>query len=139
MATTKKVSATKRVVAAPPVMGSLAAARPQAKPLPKPPAGAAATPKRHAIQQIDPLFTYDIRVFDGTSWLKLGEVWFNPSGTEYWGLYQAWSTYNVGPNCWIYPIAYATTYSSLTVFKAKLTADDPSGNPSFLKISSSPA
>jgi hypothetical protein len=139
MATTKKVPAKKAAAPMQPVMGTAAAARPQAKPLPKPPTGAAAAPKRHALKQIDPLYTYDIRVFDGTSWLKLGEVWFNTSGTEYWGLYQAWSTYNVGPNCWIYPIAYATTYASLTAFKAKIKSDDPSGDPSFLKITSTPA
>jgi hypothetical protein len=84
--------------------------------------------------QVDPLFLYDIRVWDGTNWLKLGEIWFDTSGNEYWGLFQAWATYNVGPNVWIYPIDYATVYSSLAVFKTKITNQDPAHNPSFLLI-----
>lgn len=132
---TKPTRAT--TASAKPVMGSEVAARPGARPLLK--AAAAAKPAKAAggggiIQQIDPLFVYDIRVFTGTTWLLLGEVWFDTAGTEYWGLYQDWATYNVAPNTWIYPIAYATTYADLTAFKAKITSDDPNHNPSFLKI-----
>jgi hypothetical protein len=133
MATAKKTAGT-TAKKKKPVMGSEAVARPGAKPFP----GAAAKKGKLAsssvIMQVDPLFLYDIRVWDGTSWLKLGEIWFDTSGNEYWGLFQAWATYNVGPNVWIYPIDYATAYSSLAVFKTKINNQDPAHNPSFLLI-----
>lgn len=138
MATTKKAPVkSKKSATAKPVMGSDAAARPAAKPLPKPVKATKGIKKN--IMQVDPLFLYDLRVYTGTAWTKLGEIWFDTAGTEYWGLFQDWAIYNVGPNCWIYPIAYATAYSSLTEFKAKLTIQDPNHNPSFLKITQTPA
>ncbi len=132
MATVKKTAGT-TAKKKKPAMGSAAVARPEAKPFP----GTAKKGKKAlkaGVMQVDPLFLYDIRVWDGTAWLKLGEIWFDTSGNEYWGLYQAWATYNVGPNVWIYPIDYATVYSSLGVFKNKITNQDPAGNPSFLLI-----
>ncbi|MDO9016208.1 MAG: hypothetical protein Q8S73_19250 [Deltaproteobacteria bacterium] len=140
MTTTKKSPGSKTkpaeaaTTSAKPPMGSEVAARPAAKPRPKEVTSAKAAAGGGIIQQVDPLFVYDIRVFTGTTWLLLGEIWFDTAGTEYWGLYQDWATYNVAPNTWIYPIAYATTYSDLTAFKAKITSDDPNHNPSFLKI-----
>lgn len=132
MATVKKSAAT-TAKKKKPAMGTAAVARPEAKPFPvKAKKGKKAL--KAGLKQVDPLFLYDIRVWDGTSWLKLGEIWFDTSDNEYWGLYQAWATYNVGPNVWIYPIDYATVYSSLGVFKNKITAQDPAGNPSFLLI-----
>jgi len=132
MATVKKTAGT-AAKKKKPAMGSAAVARPEAKPFPAT-AKKAKKSLKAAVMQVDPLFLYDIRVWDGTSWLKLGEIWFDTSGNEYWGLFQAWATYNVGPNVWIYPIDYATVYSSLAVFKNKITSQDPAHNPSFLLI-----
>jgi len=91
------------------------------------------------IKQIDPLYVYDIKVFTGTTWRKVGEVWFDTSGVEYWGLFKSWGVWNNGPNLWIYPCALATQYGSLVAFKAHVTADDPDHSSSFLKITQTPA
>lgn len=134
MATAKKTAGTTAKTRKKPVMGSEAVARPGAKVFPGTKAKKGKKSSQSVIMQVDPLFLYDIKVWDGSTWLKLGEIWFDTSGTEYWGLFQAWATYNVGPNVWIYPIDYATAYSSLAVFKTKINNQDPAHNPSFLKI-----
>ncbi len=143
MATKKKAVESKKPAkaakAAKPALGSAVAARPGTQPTPKPKAKAKAAKNVGVIEQIDPMYVYDIRVFTGTTWLKVGEVWFDTSGVEYWGLFKSWSVWNNGPNLWIYPYALATQYGSLAAFKTHVNADDPDHNSSFLKITQTPA
>ena len=78
MATVKKTAGT-TAKKKKPAMGSAAVARPEAKPFP----GTAKKGKKAlkaGVMQVDPLFLYDIRVWDGTAWLKLGEIWFDTEG-----------------------------------------------------------
>lgn len=131
-ATTKKKPAPKAGPSATPAMGGNIVGRPQAIPFKKP----GEQPSEGPLRQIDPLYLYDIQVFTGTAWILIGSVWFDAAQTEYWGLFQAWPTYNVGPNLWIYPTAYANTVADLKAFKAKVNLADPNHNSSFLKVTS---
>lgn len=142
MATKKKAAGSTKAGGAKPGKpafgGELNARPPGVLPVKVPPPpkgkGKAKAPVGRTWDQVDPMYVYDIQVFAATTWIKIGEIWFSTSGVEYWGLYKDWSVWNVGPNLWIYPYAYATQYSSLTAFKNHVTAVDPKGDPSFLKI-----
>lgn len=142
MATKKKAAGTTKAGGAKPGKpafgGELNARPPGLSPVKLPPPPKAKAKGGGVIQQVDPMFVYDIQVFASTTWIKIGEIWFNTSGTEYWGLYKDWSIWNVGPNLWIYPYAYATQYGSLTAFKNHIIASDPESDPSFLKITQTP-
>ena len=140
MATKKKAAESKKAPkGAKPVRGGEAAARPGAQAPPKAPKARAKAGKSSVIKQIDPLYVYDIRVFTGTIWLKVGEVWFDTAGVVDWGLFKSWAVWNNGPNLWVYPYALASQYGSLAAFKTHVTADDPDHSSSFLQITQTPA
>ncbi len=85
-----------------------------------------------AFQQVDPGFLYQVDVYNGTSWGKIGEIWAPNTQDEVWGLYQDWNTYSAGPAAlYITSIGNSNTYADLAAFKTAITGQDPNSKPTF--------
>lgn len=89
-------------------------------------------PQGVSFQQLDPGYTYQVDVYDGTTWGKIGEIWAPTNQDEVWGLYQDWASYAPGPVAlYITVLGSSSTYGSLLAFKTAITGQDPNGKPQF--------
>jgi len=83
-----------------------------------------------AFQQMDPGFVYQVDVYNGTSWGKIGEIWAPNNQAEIWGLYDFWSTYSPGPAAlYLSVLGSSSTYADLAAFKAAIKSQDPMQKP----------
>lgn len=89
-------------------------------------------PQGVSFQQLDPGYTYQVDVYDGTTWGKIGEIWAPTNQGEVWGLYQDWATYAPGPVAlYITVLGSSSSYGSLAAFETAITSQDPNGKPQF--------